>query len=63
MVRANPEELKIMNSKIIINGLKLIVTCSMCGRKWAIWFSGEQDLSSNLPKDWYMCFTCDRDKE
>ena len=58
MIYPNEKELENIQSNTTINGLKLILTCSTCGRKWSIWFSGLDDRNNNLPENWHICQNC-----
>lgn len=62
MINPNIEELEIIKSQTKIEGIKLILTCGECKRKWSIWFSGLNDLINNLPEDWHICMTCKNKK-
>jgi len=56
--KANKSELKKIGSPTRIHGIKLILNCSRCGRKWSIWFEEQDDLDNNLPEFWYLCASC-----
>ena len=57
-IKANNKELQELNVNTKIYGIKLIMNCNQCGKRWAIWFEGEDDLVNNLPEDFYRCSTC-----
>ncbi len=64
MIEPNIKDLDEINSTTQINGLKLMLNCKKCGRRWAYWFSGVDDLQNNLPGNWYICQNCKNiDKE
>lgn len=60
MIRANSKELESIKSTTKINGIKVILTCNKCARRWAYWFTGEEDLAWNLPENWYVCSNCSK---
>lgn len=62
MINPNNEELQKIKSHTKIHGLKLSLECGKCGRRWAIWFRGQDDFLNNLPSEWHLCGTCNKNK-
>jgi hypothetical protein len=47
-----------IKSSTKIHAIKIMLNCSQCGRKWAIFLADEEELLNKLPKDWYVCKHC-----
>lgn len=47
---------------ITINGIKLMVSCNICSRRWSLFFRNQDDFEQNLPHNWYVCGTCNSRK-
>mgnify|MGYP007116717505 CR=1 FL=1 len=58
MIRPNNEELQRLESDTKIHGIKLILNCKKCNRRWSIWFENESDLLNHLPENWHVCSSC-----
>ena len=56
--KANKQDLLNIGSKTRIHGIKVILNCTHCGRKWSIWFAEQDELDNNLPEYWHLCASC-----
>jgi hypothetical protein len=59
MVKPNIDEMKDTTTRLL--GIKVTCECSVCRKKWALWFKDLDTLINTCPPDFYICSNCDAD--